>query len=223
MLIMASLQLTPGVFALFYHYALGKTSKQKASDLSLFFILGTEVIAACLFLSIYYLSCILFFDNLHPENTILAWTLAGILIALAFLSFFFYYRKGPGTRLFIPRNYAKALIINARKATTRSDAFMLGALTGTCELVFTLPLYIITCIEIMKMGAEGFSSNILTIIYILTPVVFLFVIRWQYKIGHNLADIQRTRVKDKFFNRFIIGLSYLIIAILIMCFRTFYS
>ena len=219
---MASLQLTPGIFALFYHYALGNFGKAKASHLSIFFIIGTEIIAACLYLSIFYLTCIFFFDDLHPETSILFWALSGIFVALGFISFFFYFRSGPGTKLFIPRKYAEALDLNARSVKTCSDAFMLGALTGTYELVFTLPLYIVTCIEIMHMGIEGFASNLLTIIYILIPVVPLFFIRWKYQTGHNLADIQKSRVHDKLFTRFIIALSYILIAILIICFRTLY-
>ena len=223
MLIMGSFQLTPGVFALFYHYALGKYSKAKASYLSLFFILGTEIITTCLFLSIFYLTCIFFFDNLHPETSILFWTLAGILAALGFISFFFYFRRGKGTKLFIPRKFAKALDACAKSAKTRSDAFMLGALSGTCELVFTLPLYLVTCVEIMKMGAEGFSSNLLTIIYILTPVFSLFFLRWKFQAGHNLADIQRSREKDKTFTRILLAICYILIAVLIICFRTIYQ
>ncbi len=223
MLIMGSFQLTPGVFALFYHYALGRFSKPKASYLSLFFILGAEIITTCLYLSIFYLTCIFFFDNLHPETTILFWTIAGILIALGLISFFFYFRRGKGTKLFIPRKYAKALDQNAKSVKTRSDAFMLGALSGTCELVFTLPLYLVTCVEIMKMGAEGFSSNLLTIIYILTPVITLFLLRWKFQSGHNLADIQRSREHDKTFTRLILSFCYILIAVLIICFRTIYQ
>lgn len=223
MLIMASFQLTPGVFSLFYHYSLGQFSKAKASYLSLFFILGAEIITTCLYLSIYYLTCIFFFDNLHPETSILFWTIAGILIALGVISFFFYYRRGAGTQLFIPRKYADALDQSAKSVKTRSDAFMLGALSGTCELAFTLPLYIVTCVEIMRMGAEGFASNLLTVLYILTPVIPLFFIRWKYQSGLNLADIQKSRVHDKGFTRFILAFCYIIVAILIICFRTVYQ
>lgn len=222
MLIMACLQLTPSVFALFNHYMLGRFSKRKASFLSLYFILGAEIIAACLYLSIFYLTCIFFFNDLHPETSILFWALAGILAALGIFSFFFYYRRGPGTQLFIPRKYAKALDLSAKSVNTRSDAFLLGALTGTCELTLTLPLYIVTCIEIMKMGTEGISSNLLTIIYILVPVIPLFFIRWKFQIGYNLAKIERSHVKNKFFNRFILATCYILIAILIICFRTIY-
>ena len=223
MLVMASLQLTPGVFALFYHYALGQFSKAKASYLSLFFILGAEIITTCLYLSIFYLTCIFFFDNLHPETTILFWAIAGILIALGIVSFFFYFRRGSGTKLFIPRKYAKALDLSAKSVKTRSDAFMLGALAGTCELIFTLPLYIVTCIEIMRMGSEGFASNFRTVLYILTPVIPLFFSRWKYQSGLNLADIQKSRTHDKVFTRFILAFSYILIAVLIICFRTIYQ
>lgn len=222
MLIMASLQLVPGIFALFYHYALGKFSKKQASLLSLYFILGTEVIATCLFVACYYLTYVLYLGSSHPESNPLLWILAGIFIALATISFFCYFRPGTGTKLFIPHKFSQALNHNAKTVKTRSDAFLLGALAGTCEFVFTLPLYLLTAIEIMKMNAEYYSSHLLTILYILTPTISLFFIRWRYQLGYNLADIQRSRVRDKFFTRFILAISYLIIAILIICFRTTY-
>ena len=220
MLIMASLQLVPGVFALFYHYALGKHSKKQASILSLYFILGAEVIAACLFVACYYLTYVLYLDTSHPESNPLTWILAGIFVALAFASFFYYFRRSPGTRLFISAKFSQALDRNAKSVETRSDAFLLGALSGTCELVFTLPLYFLTALEIMKMNAEFYSSHLLTILYIVIPTLPLFFIRWRYQSGHNLADIQRSRVRDKLFTRIILTISYLTIAILLICFRT---
>ena len=219
MVIMASLQLVPGVFALFYHYALGKFSQKHASILTLYFILGAEVIAACLFLSSFYLTYVFFFGFARPEVSILSPVIAGILIALAFVSFFFYYRKGSGTRLFIPYKYAKAIDINAKSVKTRSDAFMLGAVSGTHELIFTLPLYILTAIEIMEMNINYHFNNILTIFYILTPVIPLFFIRWRFQAGYNLADYMRSRLRDKTFTRFCISFCYLVIAIIVICFR----
>ena len=219
MLIMASLQLVPGVFALFYHYTLGKSSTQKASHLTLFFILGAETISACLFLSVFYLSNILFFNFSRPEHSIFAWIAVGVLIALSLVSFFLYFRRGPGTRLFIPRQIADALDFSARTTKSRSDAFVLGAFSGTYEIIFTLPLYIITSIEIMEMSLSHFSGNVLTIVYILIPIVPLLIVRWRYQCGSHLADIMHTRTRDKHFTRFILGFSYLVIAILIICFR----
>lgn len=218
MLIMSSLQIVPGIFALFYHYALGKHSRQKASILGLFFILGTEVISACLFLSSYYLANSLFLGELRPENSFMVWFAFGITVALAISSFLFYYRRG-SAKTFLSRKYAKALFLHAKTIKKPSDAFILGALSNTCELVFTIPLYLITSIEIMEMHTEYVADDFLTILYILTPTIPLFIIYYKYHNHHNLADILKSRAKDKVFNRFILGFSYLTIAILILFFR----
>ena len=219
MLIMVFLQLTPGVYALFYHYNLGKYSKKKASDLGLFYILGAETTSACLFLCCYYVAFILFLNDYRPETGIFAWIAVGVMIVLATASAIFYYRKGFGSKLFIPRKTAKALDQKASSIKSRSDAFVLGAFSGTYELPFTLPLFIITAVELMEMNAEYYSSNLLTILYIVAPVIPLFIIRWRLHASHNLADIIRMRIKDKTFTRIILSFCYLTIAILIICFR----
>ena len=215
---MSSLQIVPGVFALFYHYALGKHSRQRASILGLFFILGTEIISACLFLSSYYLVNLLFFSEHRPEHSFLVWLAAGITLALAFSSFFLYYRKG-STMTFLSRKYAKNLRHHAKTINRPSDAFVLGALSNTCELAFTLPLYIITSIEIMEMHYEYIADDLLTVLYIVTPTIPLFVLYYKYHMHHNLADILKSRAKDKTFTKFILGLSYFTITILILFFR----
>ena len=219
MLIMASLQLQPGVFALFYHYALGKYSRKKASDITLFFILGAETASACLFLCSYFIANLFFFYQFRPETSFFAWILVGILVALAILSFVCYFRPGPGTRLFISRKCAKSLNTHAKKSQSRSDAFTLGALSSIHELPFTLPLFIITSIEIIEMTVEFFPSHLLTLLYIIIPTIPLFIIRWKFQLGYNLADIERSRTKDKIFIRFILGFSYLAISILFIYFR----
>lgn len=219
MLIMASLQLQPGVFALFCHYASGKYSKKRASDLTLFFILGAETVSACLFLCAYYLANLFFFYQFRPETSFFAWVMVGILIALSLMSLFCYFRPGPGTKLFISRQCAKNLGTHARLAKSRSDAFLLGAFSSVCELLFTLPLYVITSIEIMEMAVEFSPSHLLTLLYIIVPIIPLFIIRWRFHLGHNLADIQKSRVKDKNFTRIILCFSYLSITILFIYFR----
>lgn len=222
MLIMASLQLVPGVFAIFYHYALGKYSKKKASTLGLFFILGTEIMSAFLFISAFYISYVLFLNDLNPRNNILTWIFVGILLALTITSFFFYYRhphSHQDTELFIPRSFANNLSLRAKSVKSPSDAFVLGALVNVYELIFTLPLYIITATEIMYMHTEYFADDLLTIIYILISAIPLVHLYYSFGSGHHLAYIQRSRVKNKIYHRLIISFSYLIIAILTIYFR----
>lgn len=218
---MSCLQLVPGVFAIFYHSALGRYSKSKASILSLFFILGTEITSAVLFISAFYISYVLFINDLNPRNNVLTWIFISILLILAFLSYFFYFRKphSKDTEIFIPRDYARKLIKKASSISNPSDAFALGAFVNVYELVFTFPLYIITATEIMYMHTEYFADDLMTLIYILASVIPLFQIYYSFRFGRNLADIQKSRVKNKSFHRFIISFSYLTIAILTFCFR----
>ena len=116
MLIIASMKLTSSIFALFYHYASGKYTKARTSDLTMFFLLGAETVAACLFLCSYYIANLCFFYQFRPETSFLAWMIAGILIALAATSFTCYFRPGPGTKLFISRKCAKDLDTHTRTA-----------------------------------------------------------------------------------------------------------
>ena len=218
-LIMAFLQLQPGAFSLLCHYCKGKYSKARTSDMTLFFILGVEVSSACLFLCSYCFTNIFFLYCFRPEDSFWAWIATGIIVALAFVSLFGYYRPGRGTKLFISRKYAKALDTRARTAKSRSDAFALGAFSGMAELVFTLPLYILTSVEIMEMSVMFTPSYFFTILYILAPTIPLFMLRWTFKSGRNLAEIQRLRVRDKNFTRFILFISYLTIAALMIIFR----
>lgn len=219
MLIMAFLTLTPGVYALFCHYTYGKYSERKASDFTFFFILGAETLASCLFLCTYLLVAIAVADLSHLGTNIITWIMVGILFALSIASVFLYYRHGSGSQLFISRKIAKSLDYHARTAKTRSDAFVLGALACTPELIFTMPLFVVTSAEILQMSTVHISSALLTVLYIIIPIIPLFILRWQFAHGHNLAEIARSRVSSKFFNRLVLCVSYLTIATLIICFN----
>lgn len=219
MLIVGFLQLQPGVFLFLCHYAAGKYSKSRASFLTLFFILGVETSSACLFLCSYLFANMFFLYTFHPNTSIFAWLSAGILIALALVSLFCYFRPGRGTQLFIPRRFATSLERCAHRVSSRSDAFVLGICSGLCELIFTLPLYVIASVEIMLLGIDYPASYLLALPFVLVPIIPLFFIRWSFKSGRNLADIQRARVHNKPFVRTILFLSYLAIAALIILFR----
>lgn len=210
-LILASFQLVPGIFALFSHYTLGKFSKPKASRLSLFFILGVETINTCLFVSIYYLASIVFLGDTNLICKIIGFILAGIFIALAMITFFFYYRPGKGSELFVPRKYAEALRHNAKSAKLRLDAFLLGIVSSTCELVFTLPLFIISIIMTFMLDHSPISF-----LLILAPLVPLLYIHFRFQAGQNLADIIKSRIKSKTFFRIFISLCYILIATIII-------
>ena len=218
MVIQAFLQLTPGLFSIFYHHALGKTSAKKADDASLSFILGTEIYTAIIFLIVYLIINFIIVDKITDSNIFMA-ILAGIFIAESIIIFFFYFRRKKkkseaSTALFLPRHTAKSLIINAQKAKSRSDTITLGIVTSALDFFFTLPLYIIISTEILNLNPRyGF---VYIIAYIVIATVPLFAIRTAFRTDHNLAEIQRFRVSKRFLIKLTLSISYLLIAILII-------
>ena len=215
LLIVALMQLTPSVFLLFSHHAFGKFSKNRASDLVLFFILGAETMLALLLVVIYFVfNSLLSFFNIN--NAVLAWALGGILIALGILYFLFYYKRGKNTELFISRKCANSFHQKIGVAKTRSDAFLLGMIALIPELMFTLPVYIVMILEVMRIGGSPLARSGLLFLVILVALLPLIVIHVLFNTGHNLANIQKMRVKNKMFLRFVVSILYLMLAALVI-------
>lgn len=215
MLIQGFLQTSPAVFAIFYHHALGKTSAKKADDQALSFILGTEFFTAIFFLAIYLLVSYLN-ATVEYDYSILMWIMAGILAIEAIVTFFFYFRPGKKfkktTVSFLPRKIAKGLETRAEKSKNRSDTILLGFLTASTELIFTLPLYLVSAVQIVRLASR--FSSVFIIAYIIIATLPLFAIRTLYRTHHNLAEIERRRVKQKLFFKLTIALGFTILCIL---------
>lgn len=205
-LIQISMQLTPGIFILFYHYALGKKSRNKADDLSLSFILGAETFIATIWF-------LVLFTFLPIIPQVFIWVIASLLIIEATASLFFYYRKGPGTALFITRSSAKVLELRAKNIKTRSDAFILGFFSNLPELIFTFPLYLLASF-IMPNISFSLPPAIYIIIYLMLAVMPLFFIHILYRTDHNLSDIERLRINLKPVVRLFLFVGFLLLAIL---------
>ena len=213
MLILMSLQLIPGIFALVSHYAFGKYSNKKASDLALFFIIGVEIAFAITMLLIYLILTAIYSTIYNID--ILIWIICGILVALGIITFFFYYRKGDGSKLFIPRSFAKNIDLRARSVKTRSDAFVMGVLAPFPELIFTLPLYIIATICIMEVGETAIIRAGLVSLFVFFTII-PNLLYYLISSHHNLATYIKFRFKNKTFFRIFISILYFILAIFIM-------
>lgn len=215
MLIQGFLQTSPAVFSIFYHHALGKTTAKKADDQSLSFILGTEIATAVFFLITYFIVTFLAAEK-TLLNSIFLWVMTGIFVACALFTFFFYFRPGKKnkktTKLFIHRHVAESFIFHTNNNKNRTDTILLGFLCAAVELIFTLPLFIISSVEILSLSPR--FNFIFIIAYIVVATIPLFTIRTLYRTGHNLAEIEKLRIKRKMLFRIVLSASYLGIAIL---------
>lgn len=206
MLILGLMQLTPGVFSIFCHAMLGKYSNKKADGLMLSFILGAEFFVAAIWLLIY----LIFYAFYVGE--ILWWVLSGIMVALGLMFLLFYFRKSKGTELFIPKKWSENLVLLAEKTKCRKDAFWLGFFTAVPELIFTLPIFVISALVIqdsLMLPRAG-----LVIVLVLVTIIPLFAIYAMFRSDNNLADVTRLRVHFKPLIRLLMPILYWAIAIL---------
>ena len=193
------MQLSPGVFLLFCHH-------RKPHNFSLYYVLGAESFFTLLWL----FTLLILLPSFSP---IIFWILGSILIIESTVCLFFYYRKGPGTALFISRPLAKSLDLRAKNTKKRSDAFLLGFSSNIPELVFTLPLYLIANLVLPSLSSVlPYAAYIM--IFILIAILPLFIIYALYRTDHNLAEIERLRVKSKPFVRLFLFFGFLALAIL---------
>ena len=215
MLVMALLQLVPGVFAIFSHYANGKYSRNKATDLATFFILGAESAVVVIFLSVYAILCATPAMTYVVDSELFGWIIAGVFIALALVVLGLYYRKSKGSELFIPRSFASNLRARLPGIKSRSDAFTMGLFSTVPELVITLPLYIIVAVTVMRLGETSPERAGMIMLFTLAAVAPLLIM---HTVSHyrNMADYMRFRFRHKNFFRFMIALCYLLIAGLII-------
>ncbi len=216
MLIMAFLQLVPGVFSLLLHYSFGRFSKIKASDLATFFILGVEVFIVFILLVIYILLSNTPVLLWLTDSPVAYWITAGIVAALGLSIAIFYFRPSSQTELFISRRLAETLSHRAKTIKTRSDAFTLGFISSMPELIFTIPLYIITAVEIMRIGEYSSSRAGLILLFAFAAILPLLIAHCRRSTGYTLADSLRFRADSQNFFRFCLGILYLLVAILIL-------
>lgn len=215
-LIIVSLKAIPGIFAIFHHYASGKYSARKVSDLSIFFILGAETLPAITFVILNLILSAFAFVNLDFTSSIFLTLFAGLLFSLALVFYFCYFQKGKGTKLFITRQTAQAFDFNAQKVKNRSDAFTLGFIAGLPELIFTLPLYLMVLISISKNFIfPSVCAPILTLFVIIT-VTPLFALYAYFRNGNNLANFSRLRTRNKSFFRLFIPSLYILLGALLI-------
>lgn len=213
-LVHATLQLGQGCLLLLYHASLGKFVRNKTRNLADSFIAGVGII---LFLSLGAASFIINSTrrgSLVPE--VLA-ALVGVLIALAIIAWFFYYRRGKSTELWLPKTVSKFIKRRAEETKTNTEAFLLGVLSCFAEMPFSIVLIIVTANSVTETPIE--YRWLMLVLYILLAIMPLIIMRLAVRRGQTVVDIQKWRVKNKNFLRIISGFGFLILAVFVLVFK----
>lgn len=206
-LIHASFQLSVSMLTLLSGHAIGsKTAHTKLLRLTNGFLLGAGMMTMLVISFIAYV----FQNAFGAQVPLLAWAIScGLLLGLGVAVWAFYYRRQPGTSLWLPRGMARYL--NERtKATKRSaEAFGLGLSSVIGELIFVLAPMIISALVLIRLEPLWQLAGIG--LYTFISLLSLLIVGGLVGSGHKLSRIQKWREDNKRFLQFAAGSGLLIL------------
>lgn len=201
-LIHASFQLGVSVVTLLSGHSAGKrVAPGKTLRLVGSFLAGTVTMTTLVVFTLLYLANVLdIWQNPHYLWTAVCGALIGIGVAV----WAFYYRRGGGTVLWIPRAFARYLDARVRTTTLSVEAFSLGLTTVIAELPFMLAPLVASVLALTYLTPA--SHQLLGALgYIFIASLGVLSVTILIGSGHNLSRIQRWRESNKRFLQFAAG------------------
>jgi hypothetical protein len=206
-LIHASFQLSVSMLTLLSGHAIGsKTAHTKLLRLKNALTLGVAIMTMLL------LSFIAFvlqhsFTHVIPP---IAWASAcGLLFGLGIAVWVFYYRREPGTSLWIPRGMARYLTERTKATKHSPEAFGLGLSSVIGELLFILAPMVVSALTLIQLESDLQLLGIF--IYVSISLLSLLIVNGLIGSGHKLSGIQKWRENNKRFLQFAAGSGLLIL------------
>jgi len=200
-LIHASFQLSVSVFTLLSSHTLGaKAGHHKLMRLTGGFLSGVLVMTMLVISFTAFLFQHVFNSSIPP----LAWAIScGLLFGLGVAVWVFYYRRGQGTSLWLPRGLAHYLN-NRSKATRHSaEAFSLGLSSVVGELLFIIAPVIVASLALITL--EPYFQLIGVLLYTGISLLSLLTTFILVGSGHKISRIQKWRENNKRFLQFTAG------------------
>lgn len=206
-LIHASFQLSVSMLTLMSGHAIGsKSSHAKLLRLTNSFSLGVAIMTM---LSLSFIAFTLqqYFSSGIPA---VAWASAcGLLIGLGVAVWVFYYRRDPGTTLWIPRGMARYLSDRTKHTKQSAEAFGLGISSVIGELIFIFAPMAVGALALLQLdpGMQVVGITLYTFISLLS----LLIVNGLIGSGHKLSHIQKWRENNKRFLQFAAGSGLLVL------------
>lgn len=138
------------------------------------------------------------------------WTIVcGALTAVGLGVWIFYYRRGGGTPLWIPRSFARFLSARVRTTSLSVESFSLGLTTVIAELPFMAAPLIASALALSYL--PGDLQILGALAYVLIASLGMIIVTILIGSGHNLSHIQRWRERNKRFLQFAAGSGLIIL------------
>lgn len=207
----ASFQLSISVLTLLSGHALGR----KTAHIRLMRLVGSYVLGAAV-MTVLLLSFVAYvLDVLLPVKTpLVIWSVyAGGVIGVGVSVWIFYFRRGAGTSLWVPRVYARFLSDRAKATKNAAEAFGLGLTSIISELLFAFAPLAIASLILVQLSPHWQLLGIL--LYAGVSLLPLLIVAILIGGGHKLSHIQRWREDNKRFLQFVAGSGLIILGMFV--------
>lgn len=206
-LIHASFQLSVSMLTLLSGHAIGeKTAHAKLLRLTNGFLLGVGVMTM---LAISFIA-FLFQHAFGSSVPLLAWAIAcGLLLGLGIAVWSFYYRREPGTSLWLPRAVARYLSQRTKATKHSAEAFGLGLTSVIGELIFIVAPMVISALVLIRLEPVWQLAGVG--LYTGISLLSLLIVGGLIGSGHKLSRIQKWREDNKRFLQFAAGSGLLVL------------
>ncbi|MBQ8996515.1 hypothetical protein IJ095_00590 [Candidatus Saccharibacteria bacterium] len=213
-LILASFATPLATLLLLYHASLGAHVRQTTRRLASSYLSGVTLMHFLLLASTAFLVSGLSVAGTFSRTSLSV--LFGILLALAVVSWAFYYKRGTTTELWLPRSLAKFLSSRAKSTSDLNEAYVLGLLVPLSELLFSLPLFLLAGDAVLHLSPVFQALGL--VIFTLLSVLPLLILRLSLRSGRNVTEVQRFRLRHKAFFRIFTGSGLLVLAAYLLVF-----
>lgn len=211
--VQASFQLSLGGLLLLTQSSLEKHSRLKTRTLARSYIVGNTIMPVLTLTVVAFLIERLFGGALPLEARVI---LLGMLFASTIVMWFFYYRRGSSTELWLPRSFARFMRRSAKSANNTVAAFALGLLSYFAEMPMSIALCVVTANAVLMTSAK---LQILALCcYALACALPLLIATFRIRRGRSVLEIQHWRLRNKAFARLVSGSSFLVLTIFIWAF-----
>lgn len=203
----ASFQLSVSVLTLMSGHALGrKTARARLLRLTTSYVVGAAVMTISLLSTI----ALILLTLLPGQTPPILWAMVcGAVVGVGVSVWLFYYRRGQGTGLWIPRGFAQFLNDRSKHSKHSAEAFSLGLTSIFSELMFVFAPLTVTALVLVRLSP---NEQLLGIgLYALVSLLPLITVGFLVSGGHKLSHIQRWRETNKRFLQFTAGSGLLVL------------
>lgn len=210
----SSYQLSVSVLSYMSGHALGqRAAKKRLTSLGAGYSLGVMVMVFLILVSIVVTTNTA--DVSHAYSLkILTVVVASVVPLVGLFTILAYYRKGTGTKLWLPRPFADYLLWRARKTKSTVEAFALGATTVVGELPFVIGPLLIAAVVIAYQDTSAWIvyAAAYALLSSLPVIVISLLLAW----GISPASIQRWREQNKKFFQWTSGILLVLLTVFLV-------